>query len=363
MLNVLKWRRVALLSAAVVWVGVGNIVFAAQPAGQPVAVPPAARPARDPIVAEQLAIEEAFCHDPRLEGGWITDFRSDDNRRFSVRVFVDSDGAEEQLSAIREVLRQMGKVGVYEVNTSRIVRWPVRRMVAQLNQQFEFNRAFDGCQIVGAHFAKEGGGERGESGHLFLTGRVPNEAVKVRIRDEVRKFCHSHPILKEYAQQVGYDVAHRKLVVEPLDPARGEVLFVEGLEAFWLGRYAEAEQAFRHATVDAPRLLEYRYWRVVALLRRGRHDDAQAAMAALIHRDSGRATPRDYRRVLWSLERIQGAERSGLRELERMARVGYYAGRLKATCAAADAPGDAATRGKAEKEGTEESSDATKQAR
>jgi hypothetical protein len=340
-------RRILVLVALVSWLLVEAAPLHAQPAGlvrqgnaaasQP--GPSGAAP-RSEAAEDQRAIEAAFCTDPRLHGAWIDQFQLDPNaasRTYQVRAVVDRDLADEQLAALEEML---GRVGRLRYKVVEVVRLPIRRMLTDLNSKFESDRTFDGCYLTGAFF------QRGAAGYsLHLLGRVPDARLVGRaarqtenddkIRQAARRYPDVDPVFAAHKNAFGWDT--RSIAVEPPDAVRAQVLFVEGLDYFWKCRYPEAESAFALAAVDSPGLLEYRYWRIVALLRQGNCRHAKMAMLATTSRDNGRFAAREYRRVLWSLERIQGAERRELVDLERQARVNFFAARFQPTCAAGPA--------------------------
>lgn len=236
--------------------------------------------------------------------------------RYDVYRFVDAARADEQRRRLSQLLDQR-LAGTYEVIET--VEWPVSRLLSRLNLELEARPWLDGCAVTGAHFAADyAEGERQLK--LVLDGRVPKKQAAQDQQDTIVSLCDRLIKIRQHAAWEKYvndfaTQAQELVVVEPsLD--RGGLLFSEGYELFWQGRYEAAREAFQQALLEVPDALPYRYWRILAELQAGRTTEAYEHMVAVLRRQP---TPTAHRLVARSLQRVQGPVRDNLRKLELQA--------------------------------------------
>ena len=97
-------------------------------------------------------------------------------------------------------------------------------------------------------------------------------------------------------------------------PGAGSTLYGRGVDAYYSGNTAEAEQFLSQAITALPDDPRPYYFRGLSLLRSGRHDEARADMAAGATLEARR--PKQFA-VGAALERVQGSDRLLLEQFRR----------------------------------------------
>ncbi len=232
--------------------------------------------------------------------------------QYDVYTYVDTARAAEQGRVLKQLLdaRLAGKYQIVEA-----AEWPVSLLVTRLNLQIEARPGLDGCVVLGAYFAADyEGGERQPK--LVLDGRVAREDEEQR--ESITSLGETLIKLDPAWETPVPDFAMQTQAMQALKPSieRGRMLFSEGYEMFWQGRYEAAREAFNQATLEDPEALSYRYWRILSEIQFGRTAEAYQHMVAVLQRNP---SPTARRLVLHSLNRIQGPLRGELRKLEHQA--------------------------------------------
>jgi hypothetical protein len=254
-----------------------------------------------------------------LRGAWVelAECRDHLERFLNYDVYVWTDGQRSSAlnTAVDAALKRLVS-RPYEVVQRKPV--PLGRLLDGVNLVLEAHARFDGCRVDDAHFEPQQGSLSGAI--VVLRGRVTRTEMIDQIAGQI-----ASPALRDDATwQAGagqFFVERPDLqVIEPI-AFRGVRFFEQGFEQYGRGEYLAAAESFRNAALDAPRTLEYRYWRVLALLQGGRRAEAFDHMLALVYH---RPMPELDRTTVRSLESVQGAARMELIELRRQAESRYY---------------------------------------
>jgi hypothetical protein len=97
---------------------------------------------------------------------------------------------------------------------------------------------------------------------------------------------------------------------------------------FWNMNYADADQLLALASIEDPKNVVYRYWRVIGELARNDQDQAERRLQKTVDGFRVRPHSRDHAEVMRSIYRIQGPLRSALIDAENKAMMrGTVAGR------------------------------------
>ncbi len=283
-------------------------------------------------VAKQLHAELA--NEMALRGAWVelAECRDHLERFLNYDVYVWTDGQRSAglNAAVDAALKRLVE-RPYEVVQRKPV--PLGRLLDGINLVLEAHARFDGCRVDEAHFEPQQGTLSGAI--VVLRGRVTRDELINQITGQI-----ASPALRNDAAWLAgagsFFIERPDLqVIEPI-AFRGVRFFEQGFEQFGRGEYLAASESFRNAMLDAPRTAEYRYWRVLSLLRAGRRAEAFDHMLALVYH---RPMPELDRTTVRSLESVQGAARIELIELRRQAESRYYlARRLRVPARPANPP-------------------------
>jgi hypothetical protein len=263
-------------------------------------------------------VHHALWEDERLHGVWAELAECFDHEEdflyYDVYVRVDARRAAQQRREIRKLLDQLGRR--YKVVDD--VALPLSELLATINLNIEARPGFEGCLVEDAYYAPLENQETGAN--VVLLGRVSQQEQRDMIVEKafapaMEGDLRWKPFLADFVPDP------RELAIEEPSIERARYLYSEGMEQFWQHRFDAASRAFEYASVDAPSMIEYRYWRILSLMKMGRSQDAYDLMVAVVRRG---ISPPDYRRVMRSLERVQGPARIQMLELENRARREFY---------------------------------------
>ena len=268
-------------------------------------------------VAKRLHAELA--NGASLRGAWVELAECRDHLerfvQYDVYVWTDGQRTAALTSAVEDALKRLVE-RPFEVVQRRTV--PLSGLLDGVNLVLEAHARFDGCRVDEAHFEPQEGSLSGAI--VVLRGRV----TRPELIDVIAGQIASPTVRSDLAWQASagqFFVERPDLqVVEPI-AFRGVRFFERGFEQYRSGDYAAAAESFRNAMLDAPRTVEYRYWRILALMRTGQRAEAFDHMLALVYH---RPMPELDRTTVRSLQSVQGAARMELIELRRQAESRYY---------------------------------------
>ena len=283
-------------------------------------------------IAKQLHAELA--NQAELRGAWVelAECRDHLERFLNYDLYVWTDGQRSAAlsAAVDGTLKRLVD-RPYEVVQRKSV--PLSGLLDGVNLVLEAHARFDGCRVDQAHFEPQQGSLSGAI--IVLQGRVTRQELVDVIAGQIA----SPAVRADLAWQAGagqFFIERPDLqLVEPIG-FRAVRFFEQGFEQYGRGEFLAASESFRNAALDAPRTVEYRYWRILALLRAGQRSQAFDHMLALVYH---RPMPELDRTTVRSLESVQGAARMELIELRRQAESRYYLDRrLRAPNRPAAAP-------------------------
>lgn len=268
-------------------------------------------------VAKRLQAELA--NQSELRGAWVelAECRDHLERFLNYDIYVWTDGPRSTAlnAAVDGALKRLVE-RPFEVVQRKTV--PLSGLVDGVNLVLEAHSRFDGCRVDEAHFEPQQGTLSGAI--VVLRGRVTRQELVDVIAGQIA----SPAVRADTTWQAGagqFFVERPDLqTVEPI-AFRGVRFFEQGFEQFRRGEFSAAADSFRNASLDAPRTSEYRYWRILALIRAGQRSQAFDHMLALVYH---RPMPELDRTLVRSLESVQGAARLELIELRRQAESRYY---------------------------------------
>ena len=293
-------------------------------AGEPaVAASPPPRAQDDPKAYARKVIDREFRINENLQAAWLLDWSDvpqlDNTLRYDLIFAVDSGRAEQLQAEVTKFLKTVPFGSEYRIVAFEKI--PLSQLIADVNYvmdaKLKARSSCDGCLVQGASIQQR---ENQSTPGIYLYGRVDRSEQTDTIAEYAGKLQKDDPA---WGRQQKYGVSwavyaeEESFTVTPLSPVRGAMFFGEGVGLYWQGQYKKAEEAFRRATLEAPDLVNYRYWLALALLKQGQEEDAYQCLITAYRRAG--APPRDYRRVLVSLERVQGATRMDLYRLEMRA--------------------------------------------
>ncbi len=231
-------------------------------------------------------------------------------------LFVRFDAAESQISA-----SQLEKVldGAVERHL-RIVECdtvPISELLRRINLAIEASPQLNGCHVGGAEFVLRNIG--GEAKYcLVLSGQLAEERQRELLSVVVGKLMKKQPDWDRYLGRSDFVTLFDQLSLSATSSAVGRQLYGQALSEYRRRDYAAAVELFGDAAVAAPSKLQYRYWRVVALLQMSSETEAFDHMRSIVNRQESRQARLE---VMRSLERVQGKLRQRLRTLEAEAQM------------------------------------------
>lgn len=295
----------------------------------------AQRPAEAPTFLDANALDEAIraaaSGDARWRGGWLEidppDSTAETPGVFVVRRVFDASRIESQKAAFAEFLKRWLPQGNYQIDTKRDRDYPFSELLATLELTIETDPALAGCEVTGGYYAPDENNP--EQLRLVLSGRRAKDGQDVEIEKLSGSLMRHDPrwLRANAAGQAALaatPVTSQLAQVAPSE-ANGRWFYADGLRHFWKGRFTEAARSFHQATLEAPRVLKYHYWWILADLQQGKRRLAKRRMAMIAGRfreEDFDHQSADYRIVLRSLERVQGPLRQELDGLERQALFG-----------------------------------------
>lgn len=262
--------------------------------------------------ANKLAkIYDVLLEERQVQGVWVNLTECFDHKdelvHYDVYLRHDPQCSTEQRESILAVLDEQLD-HPYEIAGDQEL--PVLDIIADVNLSIESRRDLSGGLLQGAYFDVNTTGDTLRH-ELHVYGRVAEDADNETLRVMVRSVLDSERAWQPYRNDL--DLVFKEVAVVAPSPPRGWALFSQGVQLYNQGRFPEASGVFRDAIVEAPDELSFRYWRIMSEIGRGRLPLAYRHMLATTLREP---TPVARRRVVNSLESVQGSPRIALLRME-----------------------------------------------
>lgn len=286
------------------------------------------------VIAAQ--IQEVMATNPNLFGAWLY-FTFDDPDpgvtpgKFTFWRVLDTSRAELQKQELGGFISKWVPGGNYRVDEKRDRYFPFSSLIGQLQDLVDSSPELAGAMVLGAHYSPNPNAD--DKIDLMLHGRVAVEEQMIEIEKRAARLMRAEPAwvqpgrvpraqnavpsaeaLSTVPLQITPDISGLQVVRGSGEAAR--TLFFNGLQKYWSGDYAGASRDFQFASLESPRAIEYRYWRVVADLSSGNSERAYRQMKNVIRLYGIDLQSHKYRDVGRSLARVQGPLRSELSRLE-----------------------------------------------
>ncbi len=295
---------------------------------------------------------------PSLHGAWmyVTYHPSSDPLvipgRFTIRRVFDQSRTEVQKAEMDRLIRTWIPLGNYTINEQEDSSYPFSELLTEMEDRVELDPQFQGCMISGAYY----GINRASFDKLdiVLRGRFAD----ARQIDGIEQACamllrrnsawlskglqtektgsmaqrpggqaaaannaprYVDEDVQQRVSQLSLAVSLNARQLREVTPSglHALELFHAGLGHFWRYQMEEAARSFRLAALEAPSQTDYLYWIMASDIALGRSDRAYQRMENLARFQ--RINPSEFRRVAWSLERLQGPIRLELLQLEARA--------------------------------------------
>jgi hypothetical protein len=291
------------------WQGVA--VFDGNLAAQQALVPEAAEPELNQLFRNVLL---ALQHTPELEGAWL-DVEIDDQgypdvapKIYVFRRGLDGRRKSLQMRAMEKLAAEFIPTGRFRFDVERDQTLPLSDLLDTLRTEVDIDPEFAGCSVFGANYQYNADDE---SFDLVLTGRVwmPRQA------DAIAALCR-----QLMAQSTSWEAAGVQLntadegnfTITQGSPEQAAIAYAEAMRYFWKGNYESADEWLSIASIEDPRRLIYRYWRIIGELAVGKQAAAERRLEKTMNGFEVRPYTRAYVDVLRTIYRVQGPLRQRL---------------------------------------------------
>jgi hypothetical protein len=293
--------------------------------GQKVLVPDPPEPDVNNLFA---AIRQAITEEPALQGCWL-DVNVDDQGHPGIapkiyqfsRAF-DGDRMEAQSAGMQILMKRLVPSGRFRVMSEKDISLPLSQLIGRLQQVIDIEPRFAGCAVSLATFAFN---DADDSFDLVLHGRVWKEQQAELIAQMCRGLMKNDPVWDRAGVQL-LTAGHDRLVVVPDSPATGARYYSAAMHHFWKKDYESADRLLALASVEDPRNVVYRYWRVIGDLAEGEQGMAETRLKKTIEGFDVRPYSHQHVAVMRAIYRIQGPLRHALIDAERRALITSTAG-------------------------------------
>jgi hypothetical protein len=267
---------------------------------------------------------------PELRGTWLN-VEADDQGHPGVAPTIyrferafDTGRAAAQTDAMERVVRKLVPSGRYRFDTAKDRVLPLSDLLDVLKREIDIEPRFAGCSIVDASYRFN---EDDDSFDLVLHGRVWQERQIELVAEACRRLMAEQPAWDAADVQLT-TAGDDGLVVVPPSPQQASIYYGQAMNHFWNMNYADADQLLALASIEDPKNVVYRYWRVIGELARNDQDQAERRLQKTVDGFRVRPHSRDHAEVMRSIYRIQGPLRSALIDAENKAMMrGTVAGR------------------------------------
>jgi hypothetical protein len=291
------------------------------------------------IVAEQpepdindvfARLRRAVREMPELRGTWLN-VEADDQGHPGVAPTIyrferafDARRAAAQTDAMERLVQKLVPSGRYRFETDKDRVLPLSDLLDALTRELDIEPRFAGCSVVDASYRFN---EDDDSFDLVLHGRVWQERQIEIVAETCRRLMAEQPAWKAADVQL-QTAGDDGLVVVPPSPQQAAIYYGQAMHHFWNMNYAEADRLLALASIEDPKNVVYRYWRVIGELARNDQDQAQRRLQKTVDGFRVRPHSRDHAEVMRSIYRIQGPLRYALIDAENKAMMrGTVAGR------------------------------------
>ena len=285
---------------------------------QKVVVPEPREPELNDLFA---AVRQAVRKDPALRGSWL-DVETDDQGHpgvaptiYRFRRAFDSQRVGTQADAMTRLANKLVPSGRFRFETAKDRKLPLTELLEDLRGEIDIDPRFAGCVLEGATYLYN---DDDDSFDLVLHGRVWKERQIEFIAGLCRQFMAMDPIWESAGVQVqtprddGLEVVNES-------PGQAAVYYSEAMHHFWKREYEEADRLLALASVEDPKNVVYRYWRVIGELSRGDSALAETRLQKTIDGYGLRRNSQAHVEVMRAIYRIQGPLRHTLIAAENRA--------------------------------------------
>jgi hypothetical protein len=287
-------------------------------ADQKVVVPEPPEPELNELFAR---VRQAVRQVPALRGSWL-DVETDDQgypgvapQVYRFRRAFDSRRLATQADAMERLAKQLIPSGRYRFEAEHDRKLPLSELVDALKREIDIEPRFAGCSLAGATYRYN---EDDDSFDLVLHGRVWKEAQVDFIAELCREYMGRDPVWEAAGVQL-QTPRDDGLVVVPESPRQAAVYYSQAMHHFWKMEYDEADRLLSLATVEDPKNVVYRYWRVLGELSRGDSAAGERRLQKTIDGYRVRKYSQAHVDVMRSIYRIQGPLRLRLIDAENKA--------------------------------------------
>lgn len=215
--------------------------------------------------------------------------------------------------AIDTLLRKLVPSGRISFNTAAEKQIPVAELLDRLQQAIDINPRFAGCWVSHVsltHNAGDGGID------VCLHGRVWQPSQVELLADHARGLMQE--VVAWQAASAKLQTANREdLVVVPESPDLAARYYGEAMHHFYAREYEAADKLLALASIEDPRNVLYRYWRVIGKLAGGDQHAAEDRLRQTVEGFGIQPNSREHVGVMRAIYRIQGPLRHELIAMER----------------------------------------------
>jgi hypothetical protein len=226
---------------------------------------------------------------------------------------LDGRRAGELSTAIETLTRRLVPSGRISFNTADERQLPVSELLDRLQQAIDIEPRFAGCwvsHVTLAHNAEDGGID------VALHGRVWRPAQSELLADYARRLMQQDAAWQVASAKL--QTANREdLVVVPESPDIAARYYGEAMHHFYARDYEAADKLLALASIEDPRNILYRYWRVIGKLAGGDQPAAEDRLQQTVQGFGIRPNSREHVAVMRAIYRIQGPLRHELMAMER----------------------------------------------
>ncbi len=243
---------------------------------------------------------------------------------FVIRPIIDDDRLQMRLEAATNLVKS--NCAKLQYTMAEPVTLPITRLLGNVQDQIESISGLEGALILDAALDKVDRTTESNKQvlQIGLIGRVADPGQNMRIAQLCQKVIDAHECIPSGPKECGIHAtgitlspSAKTLLVEPYSQSAAARFFDDGLEYFMHHRYRKAHRAFRLAYAHSPANVEYQYWLVLCELELRQSDRAYRRLKPLVWKIRGpNGSENDYKRVLFSLERVQGCVRQRLVGME-----------------------------------------------
>lgn len=270
-----------------------------------------------------IKVRDAVQDIPALQGAWL-DVEIDDQGYPDVAPKIykftrgfDARRKSTQSRAMEQLAAKLVPTGRFKFDATKDRILPLTELLDALRHEVDLDPRYAGCSIAGATYRFN---EDDESFDLVLHGRVWKTQQADAVATLCRQLMGNDPVWEEADVQL-FTADSESFATVPESPAQGAMYYSQAMHPFWKGDYATADQLLALASIEDPRNVIYRYWRVIGELARGDQSVAERRLQKTIEGFQVRKNTQTYLDVLRSIYRVQGPLRHQLIAAENKAMI------------------------------------------